>query len=137
MQKLKFKSYFQPNTYGVSITAMSEDYGTLGSNSTDKWNSDEDLFIPLKPTKYESITYIDVGDDEESWDMIFKSLGFTVSPSRYIIQSFEMDKITIDVIKVRNEVNEPFLKLTGNTTRKVLDCLGRLLTQIKNEYERI
>lgn len=80
---------------------------------------------PLKPTRYESISYWDLGDhyDDPLWfyGLLWDELGFDDEPSKYKLQHFMFGNIEIFMSLTKNEVGEPFMKLQGNTTRKVLD----------------
>lgn len=84
----------------------------------------------LKPTKYESYVFMDLGDDVEKWDFIYTVLGFKNRPGRFRLESFKFGKIDINVSMVTNEVGESFLKLQGNTTRKVLNMVIEALSNV-------
>lgn len=89
----------------------------------------------LKPTRYESYIYIDLGDNFSDWDTLWQLLGFDTIPSRYQIQSFKFGQIEIDCIIVSNEVGEKFLKISGNTTRNILYLIETSLRDWKDVFE--
>lgn len=86
----------------------------------------------LKPTRYESISYWDLGDhyNDPLWfyELLWYELGFDEEPSKYKLQHFMFGDIEIFMSLTKNEVGEPFMKLQGNTTRKVLDKLIEFFT---------
>lgn len=84
----------------------------------------------LRPTKYESYVFMDLGDNEDEWDFIYAVLGFKNKPNKYRLEFFKFGKIDIEVSRTTNEVGEPFLKLQGNTTRIALNMIIEALRDI-------
>lgn len=135
-QSFIFNPYFCRKSKSVYFTSgLSVPFLKYHDISADEWNYKRYGYNPdttfqtdpkLKPTKYESYEYLDlmdIGDRREAWAPVWAVLGFKDYPSRYKVQSFMFGDIQLYVFKVRNEVGEYWLKVEGNTTRKVLDLI--------------